>query len=685
MINNSKYKIPVLSANQQNLYTVHRTAIRNSLKIMSILSCLSFASPTIAEVEIARTDRVIESLLKMDLEELMNVQVTIASKKAQKTAEAPSSITVFTQRELRAMGITSVEELMNFVPGFQATREVVFNQGYVVSGRGQGTPQASYNILFMLDGERLNDELGGGALTNNHFMTLANVKQVEIIRGPGSALYGTSAFTGVVNIITKTDSNEVAVNTGNSNYREVYTNLSQQGESWQASLFARHFKDNGQDYEYPGMKSMLSDSKKGNDVYVQFRWKDQLRLNGRYMQREMENFLDRGLGVPDLANFDSQQNFVNFDYRLLNTEQAELTLKGSYLTNTYQETEGTTVREKIAIQHRLNKENRWRFSLEQHYSWNDRHELYGGLVWRKNKLDQIEIVDRDLTTGQVVNVINNEGVEGISREVVSAYLEDHYRFSDNIELTLGVRHDRYSDFGGTTNPRAALTYAATSNTKFKWMYGEAFRAPSFRQTTGPNGLGNPNLDPEIIKTAEFAWIQTYPYAQTTLTYFQSQSQDKIDTVVIPTGFGRTFKNLAGIDTAGVELELSAEIGDLTLRTAYTHLTKTEENPRTVAQRTFSMIANYQYGSWNFNLNGYYHDEMEQSARLPKIGLTTLTLSDYWVWNSAIRYAWSENIDLVAQVHNLLDEEYFSSTKLINYTVGLPNRERTYSLGIEMRF
>jgi len=145
-----------------------------------------------------------------------------------------------------------------------------------------------------------------------------------------------------------------------------------------------------------------------------------------------------------------------------------------------------------------------------------------------------------------------------------------------------------------------------------------------------------------------------------------------------------FKNLEGLDTAGLELEVSAEMSDLTLRTAYTHLTKTEENPRSVAQQTFSMIANYHYDSWNFNLNGYYHDDIEQVARHPKVGLTTLTLEDYWVWNGTIRYTWNKNLDLVAQVYNLFDEEFFSPTKLVNYTEGLPNRERTYSLGIEMR-
>ncbi len=94
-----------------------------------------------------------QKLLSMSIEELLEVTVTVASKTAESVSESPSSVTVFTRQELLSMGITTMEELLNLVPGFVATREVVLGQGSTVSARGQTTPQDSYNILFMVDGQ----------------------------------------------------------------------------------------------------------------------------------------------------------------------------------------------------------------------------------------------------------------------------------------------------------------------------------------------------------------------------------------------------------------------------------------------------------------------------------------------------------------------------------------------------
>ena len=72
----------------------------------------------------------------------------------------------------------------------------------------------SYNILFLIDGQRLNSDLSGGTLFENRFLTTANIERIEVIRGPGSALYG-SAFSGVVNIITTRDTNDLYIAAGN--------------------------------------------------------------------------------------------------------------------------------------------------------------------------------------------------------------------------------------------------------------------------------------------------------------------------------------------------------------------------------------------------------------------------------------------------------------------------------------
>ena len=107
----------------------------------------------VAAQENAQLD--INKLFTLSLEELMEVDISVASKREETVFAAPSSVTVFTRQEIQAMGVTSLEELLNFAPGFVSFRESVFGDGYMVAARGRTTPQASYNILFMLNGQAL--------------------------------------------------------------------------------------------------------------------------------------------------------------------------------------------------------------------------------------------------------------------------------------------------------------------------------------------------------------------------------------------------------------------------------------------------------------------------------------------------------------------------------------------------
>lgn len=130
------------------------------------------------------------------------------------------------------------------------------------------------------------------------------------------------------------------------------------------------------------------------------------------------------------------------------------------------------------------------------------------------------------------------------------------------------------------------------------------------------------------------------------------------------------------------MEASTEIGKgLSLRAAYTLMQKTEENPRRFPKQTFSLIANYHYDKWDFNLNTFFHDSIQQQIAKGKL----VDLSSYWVTNGTIRYALFNKVTLVGKVNNLFDEDYYSSTKSTAFVEGVPNRGRTYSFGVEVRF
>ena len=148
-----------------------------------------------------KVDRNIEELMKMDLEELLNVKISVASKFNEEQVLSPSNVTVFTKKEIERMGLRSLDELINFVPGFQSQKQVSYGNSSTIQVRGK--PENGYlskDVLVLKDGVRLNDYLTGGSSFITRSINIQNLEKIEIIRGPGSALYGSNAFLGVINL-----------------------------------------------------------------------------------------------------------------------------------------------------------------------------------------------------------------------------------------------------------------------------------------------------------------------------------------------------------------------------------------------------------------------------------------------------------------------------------------------------
>jgi iron complex outermembrane receptor protein len=145
------------------------------------------------------------------------------------------------------------------------------------------------------------------------------------------------------------------------------------------------------------------------------------------------------------------------------------------------------------------------------------------------------------------------------RQIDYLYAQDEWAFTRDWTLTSGIRHDRYSDFGGTTNPRLALVWDATQEVTAKLLYGRAFRAPCFNEQYGINPVasGNANIGPETIKTTEAAvsW-KVNKDTQVNLSLFRYAMQDLITLVPNPAPApGATDFNTGRVNGQGLELEL----------------------------------------------------------------------------------------------------------------------------------
>ena len=146
-----------------------------------------------------------EDLFEMGIEELMEIEVetvTTASKFAQKVTDAPSSVTVITADEIRLYGWRSLADILRSAKGFYTS----YDRSYEHLGvRGFCLPgDEGSRVLLLLDGNRLNENMRGhGGIGHEFLLDVDLIDRIEIVRGPGSSLYGGNAIFGVINVITK--------------------------------------------------------------------------------------------------------------------------------------------------------------------------------------------------------------------------------------------------------------------------------------------------------------------------------------------------------------------------------------------------------------------------------------------------------------------------------------------------
>ena len=143
-----------------------------------------------------------DELFSMSLEELLQIKVTGSTLTQENLLSVPAAVTVFSYDEIKRMGLDYLDELANLVPGFQSYRSAQSPLENPISSRGRLNSLEAPEILVMVDGQRVDGPRSNGTTVADPKYTLAYIERVEFIRGPGSAVYGSNAMMGVINIIT---------------------------------------------------------------------------------------------------------------------------------------------------------------------------------------------------------------------------------------------------------------------------------------------------------------------------------------------------------------------------------------------------------------------------------------------------------------------------------------------------
>jgi len=502
------------------------------------------------------------------LEQLLNTEITTvtgASKYEQELTDAPASVSIVTSDDIRKGGYRNLAAVLNSVRGFYTT----YDRNYSYVGLRGFSPLGDYGtrLLVLVDGHRLNDAVFEQAPVGNDFpVDLDLIDRVEVIRGPGSALYGTNAFLAVINVITRNGKalkgGELSASGGSFN---AWTGRATGGGKFANGvdlLISGSYRDSAgkQRLSFPeyaatnGGIAQGLDGENSWDLLTKFAWKDfSMMLLHQTRDKTVPTasfysiFNDPGEKASDrhtLAglSYNRQGNWANLNARVTYNRYE---YDGDYpLDNAGVRTlnRDATVAEWVGSDLYASKSIGY-------------HLLTMGMEHRW----QFTELQRNFDVSPIPNTILDDNHRNI---VQGYYFQDEYHILDKLILNAGLRYDHYDNFGGTTNPRAALIWKPLNTTVLRLSYGEAFRAPNaYEQYYGDLiGIkGNINLRPEKIRTLELDWDQFIGNnLKTTATAYYSRIEDQLEQSIDPSDGMGVFTNQSQVETKGIELQVEGK-------------------------------------------------------------------------------------------------------------------------------
>ena len=473
--------------------------------------------------------------------------VSISTGTEQSIRLAPSIASVVTEAEIQNRGATNLQEALEMVPGLHVSLSNNNVLSSVYSIRGIHTAQ-NPQVLLLIDGVPLRQIFNGG-LPVGFTMPVQNIKRIEVIRGPGSAIFGADAFAGVINVISKTSEDIDGLDTGmrygsfdEQNYwLQAGVEL---GNSWQYAASLEYSKSNGDDDRIVDrdfqttLDEVFSTNASNAPGPLDTRYNilnARVALNNEHWKTSLLAWLQNDAGAGDgvLSALDpsSELNADYYQFSLSYTNEwnenwrYEANLSLSLLDNDYEYAllpagTGALIDNSGNLTNSPLPPSRFvafpdgvlgnpggqiqNHSVEfvNYYSGWDKHKLRfsAGFQWQdgdseetrnfgsgENALSLI-LPGQMVVDGTLTDTSNFDSVfvKDTVRRIWFASLQDEWALANDWRLTAGVRFDDYSDSGSTVNPRLALVWATSYNISSKLLYGRAFRAPSFLELSETN-------------------------------------------------------------------------------------------------------------------------------------------------------------------------------------------------------
>jgi iron complex outermembrane receptor protein len=499
-----------------------------------------------------------------DLEDMLNTKISASAKYEQRANEAPSSVTIITSEDIEQFGYRGLEDILPRLRGFYLSGDL--NTSYL-GVRGFGRP-TDYNnrILFLVNGHSVNENVFGAAVFDGSMgMSMDSIERIEIVRGPGSVLYGTGALFAVINIITKEGRTlqgiRASAQAGSFGAKQGALVFGQEFDQDLGLQVSALWGDiNGADRYFVE----YDDPATNNGIANNLDWERYYGLQGTVRRRGLTLqalWGSRDAGVPTgpfgvvfnnpSCQFNGQRGFVDLKYDLSLGRAKSLMMRGSYdyfhYAGSYPyEFDGLVVNNNDAA------DGRW-LAAESQFRWDvgASNRLSLGMEFQKHARSQY----RMWYAGEVL--VNEDS----PYHVISAYAQNELQIVDNLALTLGIRSDKFSNLKSTFTPRAAVVYNPLPASALKLLYGRAYRKPNTFEVNSEDPISgyksNYFLGREEIRTVELVWEQKFwRRFFGTISLYDYEMDDLIEQVIDPVDSLVQHQNIGGVRARGIEMELS---------------------------------------------------------------------------------------------------------------------------------
>jgi len=630
-------------------FKLHSFGIPRSIKIFQ-LSCLAallvlLSLPACAE----------ENVFQLSLEELL--QVKIASLKPESVLQAPAIIARYDADILRRWGLRSLPEMLNFIPNL-VTQDITHGANIVMIRGISGF--FSQKVLFMLDGVPYWQPAHGGAPI--HGIPVELIDHIEVIRGPGSVIYGTNASAGVINIVTQKSSQaEFSITLGENGhqqlqgYRQAISDSGWQfdiGVEWQQQDgYQGLFTNRPVPSSYPAdtpITGRINKQTNKRSLYIAF---EKNKLQGFVHSYQAEtNGLAGAASLINEVNLWYKGNLlhVNYDWIMQDWNMSIFTDYNQHILEIPTQNFFNGVGDALQrFENGFEDNFRWRTGLHLNYQHSTEINWLNGVEYERRETGNFEL--HDLAVNQVVhNLLGQDSLDEIS-----LFSQIDYRQAP-WTIVVGARYTDNSKSGDQITPRVSMVYSIDDSRSLKMLYSTGFNSPNFNQLgidVPPQIVaGNPNLKAETLTSFDLGYSHKGKDYNWGINLFEMKLDDGIIRVPNPSGTGVMFQNRDSFTRSGLEIEGQKITNDWMLSGNLSYLRQGNEID---VQDLTALFA----PKWSMALGGHYRlDDSHQfgfsynhiSARSTADAVRLLNLNYQYQ-----RTDWSLELTLT----NLLKDDY----------------------------